>query len=833
MAWRDSRGSRGRLVLFVSSMVLGIAALVAIHSFGLSLRRAVDEQAKTLLGADMSFESSRLFTPEVEAVIDSLGGEQSRRVSFQSMALFPRTMQTRLATVRAIEGAYPYYGEVETEPAEAAGAYLREQGALVDAGLMEQFGLAVGDSVRIGRRSYRVAGRLIKTPREANAVMLFSPRIYIPLEGLDAELLAQGSRADYEVYFRFPEGADVERTARDIKPFIEANKIGIDTVEEIRGNWDEGLTNLYRFLSLVGFVALLLGGLGVASAIHVYIQQRVASVAMLRCLGARQSGTVMIYFVQALAMGLVGSVIGIALGLGLQGLLPRLLVDVLPVSVPFVLSPLVIGLGLLVGVSVTVLFSIMPLVSLRRISPLMALRAGYEEGARRGPDPVNLLIGAFIAAVVAALAVVQAGDWRYGLAYAAGLGIVLGCLALVAWLITFAARRWPTGGWSYPWRQGLANLYRPHNQTRMLMLSLGFGAFIVVLLLLVQRTLLAQIEVADAEGRPNLVLFDIQPDQISGVREIVEGAGAPVLEVVPIVTMRLASVKGQSVEEMRKDSTADLSWALTREYRSSYRDRLNDSERLVAGAFVGAAADTSAAVPVSIEEDVAGELGVGLGDSLVFNVQGVPVETYVSSIRKVNWRRVSTNFFVVFPTGVLETAPQFQVLLTRTQNETEAARLQAALVERYPNVSAVDLSLVLSVFDSVFGRIAFIVRFMALFSIVTAVLVLIGAVTTSRVQRVGESMLLKTLGASRRTVFTIVAIEHALLGVFAALTGLVLAMAAAWALARFVFEAPFVMAPLVLAAAVAAVAALTVGVGLLNSRGIYEKPALAVLRAEV
>ncbi len=243
MAWRDSRGSRRRLLLFISSMVLGVAALVAISSFGENLEDAVDDEAKTLLGADLSFERRAAFEPETEAIIDSLGGEQSRRISFSSMAYFPKSGGTRLATVRAQEGAYPYYGAVETSPPEAAGTYRDGDNALIDGELFEQFGVELGDSVRIGTRAYQVVGELVKTPRESAAMMLLSPRIYIPLANLDTLLLSQGSQADHEVYFRFDDDRDVESLAEEIGPVLREQNVGFDTVAEVQEDWNEGLTN--------------------------------------------------------------------------------------------------------------------------------------------------------------------------------------------------------------------------------------------------------------------------------------------------------------------------------------------------------------------------------------------------------------------------------------------------------------------------------------------------------------------------------------------------------------------------------------------------------------
>ena len=838
MAWRDSRGSRRRLLLYLSAMVLGVAALVAIGSFGDNLSAAVDAEARTLLGADLSFESRQPFSEKAEALIDSVGGDQSRRISFSSMAYFPKSGGTRLATVRGIEGEYPYYGAVETEPAAAARDYRAEGGALVDNTLMEQFGAAVGDSVRVGRRRYRIAGRLLQTPRESALVSLVSPRIYVPMAQLDTTLLAQGSRAEYEVYFKFAGDRDVQALLEKEAPRLRALDLRTTTVAEASEDWSRGLTNLYRFLNLVGFVALLLGSLGVASAVHVYVKKRIETVAVLRCLGAKAGLTFRIYLVQAAVMGLVGAALGCALGVALQFLIPRVLADFLPVPVNVFLSWPSLALGLGIGVGVTLLFALLPLLGVRRVSPLLALRSSFveNEGAQR--DPLRWLVYTLLAAGITVFALAQAPFWEVGLGYAAGLFAVFGALALVAKAIVWATRRFAPASWSYPWRQGLANLHRPGNQTAVLMLSLGLGTFLILSMVLVQRTLLDQIELSsDGENQPNLVLFDVQPDQRAGLAQLVRAQGRPVLDEVPLVTMRLESVQGRSVDAMRADSSDALTWAHRREYRSTYRDHLIDSEEIVDGEFTGAdqsaAAETGQPVPVSVEQDIAGELGVGVGDTLTFDVQGVPIRATVGSLRRVDWQRVQTNFFVVFPPGVLDDAPQTYVLLSRAATDAQSAQLQSAVVEQYPNVSAIDLSLVLSVFQALFGRISFVIRFMALFSIGTGLIVLAGAVVVSRAQRVEESVLLKTLGASRRQVFRIMLIEYLFLGLFAALTGLVLAVAASWALAFFVFDAPFAFAPGALLAALLAVPALTIVIGLFNSRGLYARPPLEVLRAEV
>ncbi|MFK7847508.1 MAG: ABC transporter permease [Rhodothermales bacterium] len=831
MAWRDSRGSRRRLLLFISSMVLGVAALVAISSFGENLKDAVDDEAKTLLGADLSLERRSPFAPETEALIDSLAGEQTRRVSFSSMAYFPKTAGTRLSTVRAQAGTFPYYGAVETNPPEAASNYLDGPNALVDGELIEQFGVAIGDSVKIGSQSYRIAGELLKTPRESAAMMMLSPRIYVPLAHLDTLLLQQGSRAEYEVYFRFEENRDIESLVAEIEPQLKNQNVGFDTVAEVQEDWNEGLTNLYRFLNLVGFIALLLGGIGIASAVHVYIKQRIDTVAVLRCLGAQSVPTFSIYLVQATAMGFLAACFGSLVGLGIQWLLPQLLADFLPVAVQVDIKWIPVAIGLAVGLGVSLLFALLPLLAVKNVSPLLTLRKSVDTSI--GSDKWKYVIYGMIALAILGFSIAQAPIWQIGVAYAGGIFVVFGLLALVAKAIVYFARRFFPTSWSYPWRQGFSNLFRPNNQTVILMLSLGLGTFLIATLFLVQQTLLNQIQIAGGETRPNLILFDIQPDQLDQVAEIVEETNMPVIQRVPIVAMRLAQVNDRTVEEIKADSASgDYSWAHRRDYRSSYRDQLAESETLIAGEFVGEVDPDTEVVPISIEEDVAKELKVTLGDSLIWDVQGVPVTTTISSIRKVDWQRMQTNFFVLFPKGILDEAPQFYVMLTRSDNDVQAGQLQSSIVESYPNVSSIDLKLILTVFDSIYSRISFVLQFMALFSILTGIIVLISAVTVSRFQRISESVLLKTLGASRSQVAKIQFIEYLFLGLFAALTGVLLALASAWLLSYFVFQTAFVPALGSLVLAIALVTGLTVLVGMINSRGIYARPPLEVLRAE-
>lgn len=822
----------GRMALFISSMVLGVAALVSINSFGDNLRQAIDAQARTLLGADLSFESSRPFSDSVEAVIDSLGGLQSRRTSFSSMAYFPRINRARLVTVRGHEDGYPYYGSIESDPPEATATYLQGHGALVDGTLMQQFDIRIGDSLRIGLNAYRIEGRLVQTPRESAAIMLFSPRIYIPLAHVDTTLLSQGSRATYEVYFRFEDGRDADAIVEDLGPSLREARVGTDTVAEVQGVWSRALTNLYRFLGLVGFTALLLGSLGVASSVNVYVRQRIQTVAVLRCFGASSWSTVGVYLIQAMGMGLLGAGLGSVIGVGIQSFIPVILADFLPVDVTFAISWRAVFLGSGVGLGVTLLFALLPLLSVRKISPLSALRSEYDTSGKSRRDPLWWLSVFVVIMGMSVFAIIQAPSIQFGIGYSVAILIVFLLLAGTAKLVMWLLLRRPPSSVSYVIRQGVANLYRPHNQTLMMVLALGFGTFLVTTMLLSEQTLLGQIDLATGGDRPNLVFYDVQPDQVEDVTSAISAASLPVLDNVAMISMRILSVKGTTVEEMRADSTLSLSWAHRREYRSTYRGELIDTEILVEGSFEGSYSGNGP-IPVSIESDVASELRVEIGDELIFDVQGIPLTTEISSVREVDWQRMQTNFFFVFPRGSLESAPATHVVMTRTESEGESAGIQSTIVQSHPNISSLDISVVLGVFEAIFSRIAFVARFMGLFSVLTGLIVLSGAVLISRFQRIEESVLLKTLGASRKTVLRIMSVEYLVLGIVGSVTGTVLALGAGWSISRWVFEASLVIEPIPIALVAVSVVGLTILIGRLNSRGVYDKSALEVLRNEL
>ena len=836
MAWRDSRSSRRRLLLFSISISLGVAALIAVGLFRASLARAIDDQARSLLGADLVVESSRPFTIEQERMLQSLGQTQAREVRLRTMALFPKSGGTRLVYVRALGGDFPFYGKMETRPPAAAKTFRQGGEAVPEESLLFQFGASAGDPIKIGEATFTIAGALTKIPGEASPAASFAPRVYIPLQDLaKTQLLKPGSLARYLNFVKFASDVDVAKEVKKLAPQIEQAGLEYDTVAKRKKDLGEALDNLYRFLNLVGFISLLLGVVGVASAIQAHLQQKSATAAVLRCLGALGRSTVFIYLLQVAAMGTVGALAGAALGLAMHRILPGILQGYISFPLPTAIAWWPVFSGMAIGLGVCLLFALPPLLRFRHVSPLLALRSAADgSGVPSRRDRAIWVVYLLIAASLTGFAVSQAERWTDGLLVAGGLALALAILAGMAKLLIALVRRLLPQSWSFVFRQGMANLYRPNNRTLLLTLSLGLGTFLLLTIYLTREVLLAQFQSIGSHDQPNIFLFDIQPDQTKEVAKLVKREGLPVIQEAPIVTMRLVEVKGRKASQILKDPQDKVpDWELEREYRSTYRPDLSETEKITAGKWIGQFDYRSGAtVPISVEEEIAKDLGLTIGDTMVFDVQGVLLKTQVASLRKVDWKRFQTNFFVVFPTGVLENAPTFNVLVSRVPTPAASAKLQNAIVAKFPNVSAIDLTSVIQTVDSILSKVALVIRIMALFTVGTGLIVLGSTIWSGRYQRLKESVLLRTLGASRRQIWEILGAEYLLLGLLASATGIMLALLGSWALAAFLFKLEYAPSLLPIFVTGVTVTLLTIVVGLLTSYGVGSAPPLAVLREQ-
>jgi putative ABC transport system permease protein len=506
--------------------------------------------------------------------------------------------------------------------------------------------------------------------------------------------------------------------------------------------------------------------------------------------------------------------------------------DFLPIEITPRVSYTAIFQGIATGLIVSIIFSILPLLAVRKISPLNTLRASVGHSTK-SPDRLKWLVYFIIVAFLVAFSYIQLGELKQASAFTVGVCVCFLTLVGIANLLTKLARRYFPSRWSYLYRQGFSNLFRPHNQTVILIVCIGLGTALISTLMLVQDMLIDKVTTSSGEGKPNMVLFDIQSSQREAIAELTKVHGLPVMQQVPIVTMRIEEIRGVTASKAKKDTTLNVPVkAFNSEIRSTFRDSLTSTEKIVDGEWVGEVAAGDNKVYVSLEKRYAERLRVSIGDEMTFNVQGALLPVVVGSFREVDWNNIQTNFRVVFPSGVLESAPQFHVLLTRIDSPRRAAKFQQAVVRNFPNVSIIDLNLVLAVLDDLMGKLGFVIRFMAGFSIATGVIVLISSVLISKYQRMRENVLLRTLGASTRQVLTITALEYFFLGALAGVTGILLSLIAGWALARYNFKmsfSPDLLPPLVL---LLGVCMITVLIGLLNSKSSLNAPPLEILRKE-
>lgn len=861
LAWRESRTARRRLLLYMSSISLGVAALVAIDSFSENVTQSVHEQSRALLGGDFMASRQAPPTRRVNALLDSLaqkGIPSTTATNFASMALVPRTGGTRLVQVRAVAPSYPFYGNIVTAPADAWTTLQAGHNIIVDPSLLVSLDARLGDTVSLGAEKFVITGSLKSVPGDVGISSIIGPRVYIPEKFVgETQLLVFGSRAEYETLFKLPE--DYSRTAfsaRFGRRMLDSTNGSFRSAGFNESRLASAIDQLHDYLSVVGLVALLLGGIGVASGVHAFALRKIDAVAILRCVGATSWQVLAIYASQAAVMGLIGAAFGVALGVGIQFLFPRVLADFLPVDVEVHLAPQAILLGLGIGVWVALLFSLQPLIALRRVSPLQALRRSPDADAlkRARRDPLRITLSLAIAVSVLELGLLRANTVQRGIAFTVAITGAITVLYLSASLLSWTARKVLRASWPFPIRQGVASLYRPGNQTRAVVLALGFGVFLMGTLYQVQSNILRSLGLRLTESRANVVFFDVQESQHAGIDSVIRAGRYELIDATPIVPMRIAAINGRPVADIladvEKERAAERSaraanrgrelpedhpnrarrstWPLRREFRSTFRDTLTGSETLVDGKWFSARSDNLG--QVSLDTSVVSDMGVKLGDTITWNVQGVRIPTLVTSTRAVKWQSFSPNFFAVFDTKSLENAPKQYAILVRAPDETAIARLQRDVVGLYPGVSSLDLSLVQRTVTNVLDKVTMAVRFLALISLALGIPVLFSAVAATRRERLREGVLLKTLGATRRQIARIMLAEYALLGLLGALTGVVLSSVSGWALMHWVFRQPFVLAVGPLAIVAGAMISLAVAIGLLTGRDVFAETPMAALR---
>lgn len=835
---RESRGARGRLGFFIACLAVGVSAVVAVAGVSSSLDEGIRLEARQLLGADLAIAGHRPPLAGYDFAAAGLSGVRRSLVkeTVTVVAAAPdaagRPGPSQVVELKAVGREYPFYGKLTLRPARPLGELLDEGTTVVASELLARLHLRIGDVLRIGGLGFRISGVVLSEPDRISISMTMGPRVFVSPAGLArTPLEARGSRFNYRLLLKFPSGtagAAIQAAAERLKNETpDAAFYRIETYRDAQPALRDNLARVERFLGLVALLSLFVGGIGVAETVRAWLAGKLDAIAMLKCLGMRPREVFFLYLGQSALLGLAGSLAGIAVGGGVQALLPRLFSDLIPagLSHPWQPGALLRGLGL--GLGVALLFSLPPLATVLRVPPARVLRHDAE------PLPLHRWASAAAAAALGAgvllLAAAQSHSWMLGARFTSGVALATAALALAALLVSRAVRRVPRD-FARPWlRHGLAALARPGAATLGAIVALGLGVLVVLAMSLVDRRLARELTRELPTGAPTSFLVDIQPDQWPGVRELLRSAGASRIDSAPVVMARLQAIDGASVEDLAGRARQDggRRWALTREQRLTYMRDLPADNKVIAGTLWSEPRQAE----VSVEQGFAEDLGLHLGSRLRFDVEGVPVELTVTSIRTVNWRTFGINFFLVVKPGVLDQAPQQRLAAVRLPRGADQ-QLQDGLAARYPNVTVLRIREILDKILAVLNRIALGVRFLGVFTVLAGIAILAGALSAGAARRGREVALLKTLGMTRGGVAMTFAVEYALIGLVAGAIGACGAAVLAWEVVTRGFELAGELELLPLLLALLTSTLLTIFAGLAASSNALRRRPIEVLRGE-
>lgn len=838
MAAREMRASWQRLLFFFVCIAIGVGAIVALRSVIQSVRHTFAGEARTLITADAIITSNQPFKPELAAAIDkrlaAAGAESTRSIELATMTR-PADQpggRARMVELRAVEAGFPYYGTLRlADGATYDHGLLRGFGVLVRPELLAQLGVRVGDALSIGTERYTIRGVIESEPGRRLGAFSMGPRVFVDLADLEKSgLMGFGSRATNQRLVRVADDR-IDNLVRDLRADFANEFARVRSYKATEDDIGEDFARAENYLSLVGLVIVILGGIGVSSVTRVFVQQKMKSIAVLKCVGARSSQLLAVYVAQVAMLGLAGSLLGVGLAeLAMRGI-PSLLAGATPgvdISYALTLPAVIQGLG--IGMLVSLLFSLVPLLEVRHVKPSLLLR---DEPRSRRPDAVQVMVSVFVVTALVLLTIWQAGNWRVGLVVAAGFAGTALVLHFAGILVIRAIAPLARSR-AFALRHAVLQLSRPGSQMRIVLLAVGLGSFFIIGVRSLQQNLIDEFAVNVAADSPDMFLLDIQSDQVERVRQVIAAHQAPSAappRLLPVLRARVVGVEGREINLENYEDVRGRG-SLGREYTVTYRAALEPNERVVAGQFWEPA--PSDVAEVSIEQFINEQFKINLGDTIRFDVLGRVIAAKVTSVRFVEWADSRAGgFMFVFRPGVLEQAPHSFVGFLRGPEPLEArGRLQSALVDAAPNVSVIDGREILNTIKSVVDNVTLAVTVVGTLVVFSGLLILIGAVAMTKFRRVYEAAIFKTLGATRQLIAAVLVIEYGLLGLLAGTIGAGGAIALSWAISRYALDIPFRPLLGVSAAGVAVTAILVAVIGVISSWEVLQRKPLATLRAE-
>jgi putative ABC transport system permease protein len=837
-AARETRSAWKRLVFFFVCIAIGVGAIVALRSVIQSVRRVLSSEARTLIASDILVSSDRPWAPGVEDRIardvrDLPGAARTNSIEMATMARpgDENALATKVVELRAVQPGFPFYGDLTLQDGRRYSHQLLEHGgALVRPELLAQLGAGVGDQIAIGKSRFTVRGVIANEPGRSLSAFSLGPRVLIDYADLPATgLLGYGSRVVRQILLRIPESS-VDSLATLLAGELRPQFVRVRSYRDRQEQIGEDFGRAENYLSLVGLVIVVLGGIAVSSVTRVFVRQKIKSIAVMKCVGGTSRQILSVYLVQALGLGAVGSLIGVGLAAMALALVPKELNQIGTLNVTYGLSLSAVTQGVGIGVLVSLLFAMVPLLEVRRVKPLLLLR---EEASRHGRDWVQVGATIVAAGALVALASWQAASIRIGLGVCIGFVGLAIVLHLVGMLLTRMTAPLAKSSW-FPLRQAVLHLARPGSQRQLILLTVGLGTFFIMGVRGLQVNLLDQFAMQIGDQAPDLFLLDIQQDQAPALQTLLSSR-LPDMQprLIPVLRARVTG-RGVNLDEMEDLQGRGL---LSREYVITYRGRLEPNETVIAGHFPESDAGhgPNTLPEVSVEDGIRQRFGVSLGDIVRFDVLGRIVDARVTSVRKVNWRDGRNGgFMFVFGPGTFETAPHYYIAPIRmnSASETTRAGLEHDIVQRFPNVSVIDLREVLQTVRRVFDVVSAAISVMGTLVMLTGGLILIGAVAVTKFQRVYEAAIFKTLGASSRVIGAMLMVEYGLLGTLAGAVGSFGALALGWGISRYALDIPWHPALGENLASTIATSLVMTATGVAASADVLRGKPLATLRAE-
>lgn len=832
LALREMRGGLSGFYIFLACIALGTGAIAAVNSVSRAITGAIATQGQDILAGDIRFElDNREAAPEELAFLQSLG-ELSVSTGLRSMARVPDGSDQGLVEVKAVDGAYPLYGEFEAEPNLPLAELLQQDGEVFGAVaaplLLDRLGIRVGDELLLGNARLRLAATVASEPDAISDGFGFAPRLLISREALMASGLVQtGSLVEHAYKIRLDQPA-VRSTlpARAAAEFPNAGW-SIRTADRAAPSLTENVERFSQFLTLVGLTALIVGGVGVANAVRAFLDAKRTTIATFKCLGAPAAIIAAVYLIQILMLAAIGIAIGLVIGAVAPFIAMRFLEGVLPVPEEVVFYPGALAMAALFGLLITFAFSVLPLGHAREV-PATALFREQSFDQARFPSWPYVLAAAAALAALAFLAIATAEERFIASVFLAAVAGAFILLRLVALLISALARRSPRVN-APALRLAIGNIHRPGALTSSVVLSLGLGLALLVTLALIDGNLRRQLTGRMAEQAPNFFFVDIQSAEREGFLDILQKhAPEGTINQVPMLRGRIIAFNDQDVARMNVPPGGR--WVLRGDRGITYEETLPTNSTLTEGAWWPRDYDGEPLVSFSAEE--AGELGLAIGDTVTVNVLGRNMTARIANFRQVEWESLSINFVMVFSPNTFRGAPHAW-LATLTDPDATAAEEAAILRDvtgAYPTITSVRVKDAIDIVDQLVGQLATAIRAAAAVALVASVLVLAGALAAGNRARTHDAVILKTLGGTRALLIRAFSYEYMILGAATAVFALVAGGTASWLVVSRIMNLPSIFLPDVALVTLLGALVLTVGIGLIGTWRVLGQKAGPVLR---